>query len=90
MRVADEPVNVMASVGIASTETFGYSLDALLHEADIATYAAKGRGPSGDGGAWFCRRPDSQESAPAGATVVFSGITMEPGFAARPKRASNK
>ncbi|MGE5260100.1 MAG: GGDEF domain-containing protein, partial [Actinomycetota bacterium] len=44
MRVADEPVKVTASVGIASTDSFGYSLDVLLYEADIATYAAKGQG----------------------------------------------
>jgi len=41
IRIGDEPVNVTASVGIASTDRFGYSLDALLYEADIATYAAK-------------------------------------------------
>jgi hypothetical protein len=33
-----------AGEGIASTENFGYSLDALLHEADIATYAAERKG----------------------------------------------
>jgi predicted signal transduction protein with EAL and GGDEF domain len=66
---------VTASVGIASTESFGYSLDALLHEADIATYAAKGQGrnqvvvaaPGADA------RREPQESAPAGVTVAFSG-----------------
>ncbi len=75
MHVGDEPVNVTASVGIASTESFGYSLDALLHEADIATYAAKGQGrnqvvvaaPGADA------RREPQESAPAGVTVAFSG-----------------
>lgn len=44
IRVADEPVKVTASVGIASTESFGYSLDALVREADLATYAAKRQG----------------------------------------------
>lgn len=61
--------------GIASTESFGYSLDALLYEADIATYAAKrqGRnqvvvvGPDSAGAG-----PESQRSAPAGVPVAFS------------------
>jgi diguanylate cyclase (GGDEF)-like protein len=44
VRVADVPVKVTASVGIASTDSFGYSLDVFLHEADIATYAAKRQG----------------------------------------------
>ncbi len=76
MRVADEPVNVTASVGIASTDSFGYSLDTLLYEADIATYAAKRQGrnqvvvaaPSSAGAS-----PESKESAPAGAPVAVSG-----------------
>jgi predicted signal transduction protein with EAL and GGDEF domain len=75
IRIGDEPVNVTASVGIASTDRFGYSLDALLYEADIATYAAKrqGRnqvvvaGPDSAGAG-----PESQESAPAGVPVAFS------------------
>jgi diguanylate cyclase (GGDEF)-like protein len=44
MRVVDEPVKVTASVGVALTDSFGDSLDVLLYEADIATYAAKGQG----------------------------------------------
>jgi diguanylate cyclase (GGDEF)-like protein len=74
--IADVPVNVTASIGIASTESFGYSLDALLYEADIATYAAKGQGrnqvavatPDSSGAS-----PESQEPAPAAMSVVFSG-----------------
>jgi len=76
VRVADEPVNVTASVGIASTDSFGYSLDALLHEADIAAYAAKRQGRNqvvvaapGSAGA----NPASQESVPADVPVAVSG-----------------
>jgi predicted signal transduction protein with EAL and GGDEF domain len=32
------------SLGIASTETFGYSLDTLTRRADMAVYAAKRAG----------------------------------------------
>jgi PleD family two-component response regulator len=31
-------------MGIASTETFGYTLDVLMHQADVAVYAAKRQG----------------------------------------------
>lgn len=37
-------VKITASMGIASTETCGYALDVLLHEADMAVYAAKREG----------------------------------------------
>ena len=32
------------SIGIASTETFGYDLDTLIRRADMAVYAAKQQG----------------------------------------------
>jgi diguanylate cyclase (GGDEF)-like protein len=32
------------SLGIASTETFGYDLDTLMRRADMAVYAAKQQG----------------------------------------------
>jgi len=80
MHVGDVPVTVTASVGIASTDRFGYSLDALLHEADIAAYAAKRQGRNqvvvaapGSAGA----SPESQDPAPAGVAVVFSGAENE-------------
>jgi diguanylate cyclase (GGDEF)-like protein len=37
-------VKVTASIGIASAETFGYTLEVLLHEADMAVYDAKRQG----------------------------------------------
>jgi diguanylate cyclase (GGDEF)-like protein len=55
MRVVDEPVKVTASVGVALTDSFGDSLDVLLYEADIATYAAKGR--AGTERLWQSRTP---------------------------------
>ena len=76
IRIGDEPVTVTASVGIASTESFGYSLDALLHEADIATYAAKRQGRDqvvvaepGSASAGL----GSQQLASADLPVAFSG-----------------
>ena len=33
-----------ASLGIASTEAFGYELDTLMRRADMAVYAAKRAG----------------------------------------------
>jgi diguanylate cyclase (GGDEF)-like protein len=42
--VGGAPIKLTASMGIASTETCGYSLDVLMHEADRAVYAAKRRG----------------------------------------------
>jgi predicted signal transduction protein with EAL and GGDEF domain len=35
---------VQTTVGIASTETFGYDLDILVRRADMAVYAAKQQG----------------------------------------------
>ena len=32
------------SIGIASTETFGYDIDTLMRKADMAVYAAKRQG----------------------------------------------
>jgi diguanylate cyclase (GGDEF)-like protein len=37
-------VRVTVSLGIASTETFGYRLDTLMRRADMAVYAAKRAG----------------------------------------------
>jgi diguanylate cyclase (GGDEF)-like protein len=42
--VAGAAVKVTVSLGLASTETFGYDLDALMRRADMAVYAAKRRG----------------------------------------------
>ena len=39
--MAGLPVRITASIGIASTETFGYDLDLLTRRADDAVYAAK-------------------------------------------------
>ena len=39
--VAGTPVKATVSLGIASTETFGYDLDTLMRRADMAVYAAK-------------------------------------------------
>jgi diguanylate cyclase (GGDEF)-like protein len=75
MDIAGVPVNVTASIGIASSEAFGYDLDGLLHEADMAAYAAKRQGRNqvmvgvpevAEGGL------ESQEMAPAGGRVAFS------------------
>ena len=44
MSVAGAPVRMTASMGIASTETFGYTLDVLMNQADMAAYAAKREG----------------------------------------------
>jgi diguanylate cyclase (GGDEF)-like protein len=41
---AGMPVKITVSVGIASTETFGYDLDTLMRRADMAVYAAKRQG----------------------------------------------
>ena len=42
--VAGIPVKATVSIGIASTETFGYDLDTLMRKADMAVYAAKRQG----------------------------------------------
>lgn len=42
--VAGTPVKTTVSLGIASTETFGYDIDALMRRADMAVYAAKRHG----------------------------------------------
>jgi diguanylate cyclase (GGDEF)-like protein len=44
IRFAGIKVKVTTSIGIAAAETFGYALGVLLHEADMAVYAAKGQG----------------------------------------------
>ena len=42
--VAGRPLNVTVSLGVSSTETFGYDIDTLVRRADMAVYAAKRRG----------------------------------------------
>jgi diguanylate cyclase (GGDEF)-like protein len=42
--VAGTPVKATASLGIASTDSFGYELDTLMRRADMAVYAAKRAG----------------------------------------------
>jgi diguanylate cyclase (GGDEF)-like protein len=42
--VAGLSVKATVSLGIASTETFGYQLDTLMRRADTAVYAAKRAG----------------------------------------------
>jgi diguanylate cyclase (GGDEF)-like protein len=44
MPVAGTPVKATASLGIASTDAFGYELDTLMRRADTAVYAAKRAG----------------------------------------------
>ena len=44
MDLANVKVKVTASIGVASAETFGYAIDVLLHEADMAVYDAKRQG----------------------------------------------
>jgi len=44
VEVAGAPVQVTVSLGIASTERFGYRLDTLMRRADMAVYAAKRAG----------------------------------------------
>lgn len=42
--VSGMPVRATVSLGIASTESFGYDLDTLMRKADMAVYAAKRQG----------------------------------------------
>ena len=42
--VAGTPVKATASLGVASTEAFGYELDTLMRQADSAVYVAKRAG----------------------------------------------
>jgi GGDEF domain-containing protein len=44
LNAAGTPVNTTVSVGIASSETFGYDIDTLMRCADAAVYAAKRQG----------------------------------------------
>jgi len=44
IEVAGTPVKVTVSVGIASSENFGYAIDVLMQRADRAVYDAKNRG----------------------------------------------
>jgi len=44
VNVAGTPLKTTVSIGIASTEAFGYDLDTLMRRADMAVYAAKRQG----------------------------------------------
>jgi diguanylate cyclase (GGDEF)-like protein len=44
VNVAGVPVKATVSLGIASTEVFGYDLETLMRKADMAVYAAKRQG----------------------------------------------
>jgi predicted signal transduction protein with EAL and GGDEF domain len=44
IEVAGTAVKATTSLGIASTDTFGYDLDRLMRRADLAVYAAKRAG----------------------------------------------
>ncbi len=44
IEVQGQSVKATVSIGIASSETFGYDIDALMSRADMAVYAAKRRG----------------------------------------------
>jgi diguanylate cyclase (GGDEF)-like protein len=44
IQVAGQSVSTTVSLGIASTEAFGYDIDALMRQADAAVYAAKRQG----------------------------------------------
>jgi diguanylate cyclase (GGDEF)-like protein len=63
VEVARTPVRSTVSIGIASTEQFGYDLDALMRRADAAVYAAKRAGRNRVAGA-------ADEAAKTGAGVA--------------------
>jgi diguanylate cyclase (GGDEF)-like protein len=44
VQVAGSPVHVTVSIGIASTDAFGYDVDTLVRRADMAVYSAKRQG----------------------------------------------
>jgi diguanylate cyclase (GGDEF)-like protein len=44
VQVADVPVKATVSIGIASTDIFGYDFDTLIRRADMAVYSAKRAG----------------------------------------------
>ena len=44
MEVRGTVMKATASLGIASTDAFGYELDTLMRRADMAVYAAKRAG----------------------------------------------
>ena len=44
VQVAGAPVDVTVSIGIASTDAFGYDVDTLVRRADMAVYSAKRQG----------------------------------------------
>jgi diguanylate cyclase (GGDEF)-like protein len=44
VHVAGLPIRVTVSLGLSSTDAFGYDVDTLVREADMAVYAAKRQG----------------------------------------------
>ena len=44
VEIGGSTVQSTVSIGIATTETFGYDLDTLMRRADMAVYAAKQQG----------------------------------------------
>ena len=72
--VAGTPVTTTVSLGIASTETFGYDLDALMRRADLAVYAAKQQGRNR---VVVATPEDTRPAAAADATMAV-GATANP------------
>jgi diguanylate cyclase (GGDEF)-like protein len=70
VNVAGMPVTATVSLGIASTEIFGYDLDALMRNADVAVYAAKRHGRNR---VVVASAHNSAEPA-AGAAVAAGGV----------------
>ena len=68
--VAGTPVKATVSLGIASTEAFGYDLDTLMRRADMAVYAAKQQGRN------RVVVATADQSAPAGAPDPAAGAAM--------------
>jgi diguanylate cyclase (GGDEF)-like protein len=65
--VAGVQVKATVSLGIASTETFGYDLDTLIRRADMAVYAAKRAGRN------RVVVATGREAVPGDATVMSGG-----------------
>jgi diguanylate cyclase (GGDEF)-like protein len=70
IEVANAQVRATVSVGIASTEAFGYSLDTLMRRADLAVYAAKRAGRNR-----VVVASPSDASAPSGVLSDAQGMT---------------
>ena len=69
--VTGTPVKTTVSVGIASTESFGYDLDALMRRADFAVYAAKQQGRN----RVMVATPDDVRAAAAENATIVMGAT---------------